>query len=109
MGVGVGEGVGVGGMGAMAGLEEAEAGDLARAWAQQMENALREHLGEPEAPPAGPASAVPGALGALVACIFLGSLMAFFQLILQNTVRRSPPPPPPPPPPSPCPHSPAPL
>ena len=58
---------------------------LAAAWAEQMGEHLREHLGR--SPPAAAASPVRGALGALVACISLGSLMAFLQLLLQNAVR----------------------
>ena len=81
------------------GAEEAGAA-LAAAWAEQMGEHLREHLGR--SPPAAAASPVPGALGALVACIFLGSLMAFLQLLLQNAVRgwhaRTRPPSPTPPP-----------
>ena len=65
----------------------------AAAWAEQMGEHLREHLGR--SPPAAAASPVPGALGALVACIFLGSLMAFLQLLLQNAVRGRPRPRPP--------------
>ena len=80
----VGEGPGGDSMEAGGAGEEAGAA-LAAAWAEQMGERLREHLGR--SPPAAAASPVPGALGALVACIFLGSLMAFLQLLLQNAVR----------------------